>query len=56
MGEMVLPDRSVIAPTGKSFDVEFDQTSKWIGDQLLWMSAFWDSALRRRQLGLASGL
>jgi len=52
-GEMPLPDGTVIPPTGKAFHVEFGQTSKWEGDRLIWISAFWDSALQARQLGLA---
>src|SRR5438270_1830018 len=52
-GEMVLPAGNVIPPTGKAFEVEFAQTSKWDGDQLIWISAFWDSALQAKQLGLA---
>ena len=52
-GEMTLPDGTVIPPTGKAFDVEFGQTSKWDGDRLIWISAFWDSALQAKQLGLA---
>jgi len=52
-GEMSLPDGTVIPPTGKAFDVEFGQTSRWQGDRLIWISAFWDSALQARQLGLA---
>jgi SnoaL-like polyketide cyclase len=52
-GEMVLPDGNVIAPTGKAFDVEFGQTSKWDGDQLVEISAFWNSALQAEQIGLA---
>ena len=52
-GEMALPDGTVIAPTGKAFDVEFGQTSKWDGDRLVIISAFWDAALQRRQIGLA---
>jgi ketosteroid isomerase-like protein len=52
-GEMTLPDGSVIAPTGKAFDIEFGQTSKWDGDRLIVISAFWDAALQARQLGLA---
>jgi hypothetical protein len=52
-GEMVLPDGKVIAPTGKAFDVEFGQTSKWNGDQLVEISAFWNSALQAQQIGLA---
>ena len=50
--EMALPDGTVIAPTGKAFDVEFGQTSKWDGDRLIVISAFWDAAEQRRQLGL----
>jgi hypothetical protein len=52
-GEMTLPDGTVIPPTGKSFDVEFGQTSKWDGDQLIVISAFWDAAQQRQQIGLA---
>jgi SnoaL-like polyketide cyclase len=52
-GEMVLPDGKVIAPTGKAFDLEFGQTTKWDGDRLIIISAFWDSALQAKQLGLA---
>jgi hypothetical protein len=52
-GEMTLPDGTVIPPTGKTFDVEFAQTSKWDGDQLIEISAFWNSALQAQQVGLA---
>ena len=53
-GEMSLPDGTVIPPTGKAFDLpEFGQTSKWEGDQLIVVSAFFDAALQRRQIGLA---
>jgi hypothetical protein len=52
-GEMVLPDGRVIAPTGKAFDLEFGQTTKWDGDRLIVISAFWDAALQAEQLGLA---
>jgi ketosteroid isomerase-like protein len=52
-GEMTLPDGNVIPPTGKAFDVEFGQTSKWDGDRLIVISAFWDAALQAQQLGLA---
>jgi SnoaL-like polyketide cyclase len=52
-GEMTLPDGNVIAPTGKAFDVALGQTSKWDGDQLIVISAFWDSALQAQQIGLA---
>jgi hypothetical protein len=52
-GEMVLPNGKVIAPTGKAFDVEFGQTTKWDRDRLIIISAFWDAALQAKQLGLA---
>jgi hypothetical protein len=52
-GEMALPDGNVVPPTGKAFDVEFGQTTKWEGDQIIVISAFWDSALQAKQLGLA---
>ena len=52
-GEMSLPDGSAVPPTGKAFDLEFAQTSKWEGDQLIVISAFWDSAVQRQQIGLA---
>jgi len=51
-GEMVLPDGTVVPPTGKAFDIDFGQTSKWQGDQLIAISAFWDSALQAKQIGL----
>jgi len=52
-GEMTLPDGNVIAPTGKAFDLEFGQTTKWDGDRLIVISAFWDAAVQQRQIGLA---
>jgi SnoaL-like polyketide cyclase len=52
-GEMVLPDGKVIAPTGKAFDLEFAQTTKWHGDRLIIIAAFWDASLQAKQLGLA---
>src|ERR1700753_3700898 len=52
-GEMTLPGGTVIPPTGKAFDLEFGQTSKWEGDQLIAISAFWDAAAQRQQIGLA---
>jgi hypothetical protein len=53
-GEMTLPGGTVVAPTGKAFDVEFGQTTKWDGDQLIVIAAFLDAAAQARQLGLAS--
>ena len=52
-GEMKVAGGKVIAPTGKAFDLEFAQTSKWEGDELIVISAFFDSALQAKQLGLA---
>jgi SnoaL-like polyketide cyclase len=52
-GQMVLPNGKVVAPTVKAFDVEFGQTTKWDGDRLIIISAFWDAALQAKQLGLA---
>jgi ketosteroid isomerase-like protein len=52
-GEMVLPNGKRIAPTGKAFDVEIGQTTKWDGDRLIIISALWDAALQAKQLGLA---
>ena len=46
-------DGTVIPPTGKAFDLEFGQTTKWDGDQLIVISAFLDSAAQARQLGLS---
>jgi hypothetical protein len=52
-GEMVLPNGKVIAPTGRAFDMEFGQTTKWDGDRLIVISAFFDAALQAKQIGLA---
>lgn len=54
-GEMKLPDGKVVPPTGKAFSVEFAQTSKWDGDQLIAISAFWDAALQAMQIGVGQG-
>src|SRR6266404_190764 len=52
-GEMVLPNGKGVAPTGKAFEVEFGQTTKWDADRLIIISAFLDTALQAKQLGLA---
>jgi len=52
-GEMVLPDGTVIPPTGKAFDVAFGTTARWEGDLLVEEAVFWDSAEQARQIGLA---
>ena len=52
-GEMPLPDGTVIPPTGKAFDLEFSQTVRWDGDQVIEILAFWDTALQAQQIGLA---
>ena len=51
-GKMTQPDGTAVPPTGKAFDLEFGQTSKWEGEQLIVISAFWDAALMARQIGL----
>jgi len=51
-GKMTQPDGTVVPPTGKAFDLEFGQTSKWEGEQLTVISAFWDAALMAKQTGL----
>ena len=50
--EMTMPDGTVINGTGKAFDVEMGQTTKWADDRLIVISAFWDAALFARQVGL----
>ncbi len=52
-GEMTLPDGTVIAPSGKAFDLDFATTAKWEGDLLVEEYVFWDSALQAQQVGLA---
>jgi hypothetical protein len=52
-GEMTLPDGTVIEGTGKAFDVEMGQTTKWSDDRLIVISAFWDAAVFAGQVGLA---
>jgi DNA-binding HxlR family transcriptional regulator len=52
-GEMAQPDGNMVPPTGKTFDVEFVQTSKWEGDLLVEIAAFWDANLQAQQIGLA---
>jgi hypothetical protein len=51
-GEMTLPNGKIIAPTGKAFNMEFAQTTKWDGDQLVIISAFWDTSQQAKQIGL----
>jgi hypothetical protein len=51
-GKMTQPDGTVVPPTGKAFDLEFGQTSKWEGERLTVISAFWDAAVLAKQTGL----
>jgi hypothetical protein len=51
-GKMTQPDGTVVPPTGKAFDLEFGQTTKWESEQLIVISAFWDAALMAKQIGL----
>ncbi len=52
-GEMITPDGHVIAPTGKSFDLDFATTARWHEDVMVEEFVFWDSALQAQQIGLA---
>jgi hypothetical protein len=52
-GRMARPDGTVIPPTGRAFDLEFSQTVRWAGDQVIEILAFWDTALQAQQIGLA---
>jgi hypothetical protein len=42
----------VIAPTGKTFDLDFATTAKWDGDLLVEEFVFWDTAPQAEQLGV----
>ena len=53
-GKMTLPDGKAIPGTGKRFDLEFAQTTKWRDDKIVSIAAFWDEAAMSRQIGLAS--
>jgi SnoaL-like polyketide cyclase len=53
-GQMAPPNGRVIAPTGKAFDMEFGQTTKWEGDRIVIIAAFWDAAALAQQIGIAS--
>ena len=53
-GEMTLPDGTVIAGTGKSFELDFATTARWDGDLLVEEYVFWDSALMAQQIGLGA--
>jgi hypothetical protein len=50
---LVRPCTFVVPPTGRAFELEFGQTTKWEGDQFIAISAFLDTALQARQLGMA---
>ncbi len=52
-GDMPAPDGTVIAPTGKSFDLDFATTARWEGELMVEEFVFWDSALQAQQIGLA---
>lgn len=52
-GEMVLPGGKIIPGTGKSFDVVFSMTARWVGDLLAEEYVFWDVTLMAQQIGTA---
>jgi len=45
-GELTLHDGTAVPPTDLAFDLAFGQTVRWGGDQVVEISAFWDSALQ----------
>lgn len=53
LGELVLPDGTVVPPTGRRFDLDFTTTARWEGDLMVEEYVFWDSALQAQQIGLA---
>lgn len=44
--------RTVIAGTGRSFELDFATTARWDGDLLVEEYVFWDPALMAQQIGL----
>jgi hypothetical protein len=52
-GEMALPGGTTVPPTGRAFDLTMGQTSRWNGDRLIEIAAFWDAQRQAQQLGLA---
>jgi hypothetical protein len=52
-GQMTSPHGQVIAPTGKSFELDFATSARWDGDLLVEEYVSWDSALQAQQIGLA---
>jgi hypothetical protein len=54
-GKLTQPDGAVVPPTGKPFELEFGQTSKWDGDQLIAISACWTPRCRPSRSGSPKG-
>ncbi len=52
-GELMQPDGTVIAGTGRSFEVALTTTARWAGEQMVEEWVFWDTALMAEQIGLA---
>lgn len=49
---MILPDGTVIEPTGKKFQYTMITIAKWENDQIIEEYLFWDNAEVARQMGL----
>jgi ketosteroid isomerase-like protein len=51
-GEMVLADATKIAPTGKSFEVDFCTVARWDNGQIVEENLFYDLVGMMKQLGI----
>jgi hypothetical protein len=51
-GPMVLADRTEIAPTGRSFEVDFCTVARWNNRQTVEENLFYDPVGRMSQLGV----
>lgn len=52
-GPMVGADRTKIAPTGKSFDVDFCTVARWENGQIVEENLFFDAVTFMKQIGLS---
>jgi hypothetical protein len=48
-----LPDRTVVQPTGKSFDVLYSTTARWHSGKIVEEYLFYDNGTFMKQIGLA---
>lgn len=52
-GPMVGADGTEIAPTGKSFDVDFCTVARWENGQIVEENLFFDAVTFMKQIGLS---